>query len=48
MKKDGTFSFQGRMYKLTHLAGNKITMVLIPKQKLYVLENNLRVAEFLI
>jgi hypothetical protein len=34
------------MYKLRHLAGDKITVAVIPKQKLYILENNRKVAEF--
>lgn len=46
VKKDGTFSFQGRLFKLKHLAGEKITVAIIPYQKLYVLKNNQKVAEF--
>lgn len=46
VKKDGLFSFQGRLYKLKHLAGERITVALIPNEKLYVLKNNQKVAEF--
>ncbi|MGC8892949.1 MAG: hypothetical protein ACP5P6_10185 [Candidatus Saccharicenans sp.] len=46
VKKNGTFSFQGRMYKLRYLAGDKITVAVTPKKKLCVLKNNRKVAEF--
>jgi len=46
VKKDGTFSFQGRLFKLKHLAGERVTVAIILYQILYVLKNNQKVAEF--
>jgi hypothetical protein len=46
MKKDGTFRFQGREYKLRHLAGTRVTIGLIPKTKLLVIKDGQRAAEF--
>lgn len=46
VKKDGSFTFQGRLYKLKHLATEKITVAVVPGQKLYVLKNDQKVAEF--
>jgi hypothetical protein len=46
VKKDGTFSLRESIYKLSRLAGDKITVAVIPKQKLYVLKNNRKLAEF--
>lgn len=48
VKKDGTFSFQGRQYRLKQLAGDSITIAFMPGQKIMVLKNGQRVAEFLI
>ena len=46
VKKDGTFSFQGREYKLRHLASTPITVGLIPGTKLLVIKDGQRVGEF--
>jgi len=46
VKKDGIFTFQGRLYKLKHLADEKITVAVVPGQKLYELKNDQKVAEF--
>jgi hypothetical protein len=46
VKKDGTFSFLGNIYKLKHLAGTKVTVALIPKQKILVLKDGQKVADF--
>jgi hypothetical protein len=46
VKKDGTFSFRGKEYKLRHLAGMRVTMGLIPGRKLLVIKDGQRAAEF--
>jgi hypothetical protein len=46
VKKDGTFSFQGREYKLRHLAGTRVTVGLIPGIKLLVIKDGQRAGEF--
>lgn len=46
VKKDGTFSFQGKEYKLRHLAGTRVTIGLIPGMKLLVIRDGQRAAEF--
>ena len=46
VKKDGTFSFLGNIYKLKHLAGTRVTVALIPKQKILVLKDGQKVADF--
>jgi hypothetical protein len=46
VKKDGTFSFQGKEYKLRQCAGALVTLCLIPDQKLLVTWNGERVGNF--
>ena len=46
VKKDATFSFRGKKYKLRHLAGMRVTMGLIPGRKLLVIKDGQRAAEF--
>jgi hypothetical protein len=46
VKKDGTFSFRGKEYKLRHLAGMRVTVGVIPGKKLLVIKDARRVAEF--
>ena len=46
VKKDGTFSFQGKEYKLRHLAGTRVTVGFMPNQKLLVIKDRQRVAEY--
>jgi hypothetical protein len=46
VKKDGTFSFQGREYKLRNLAGTRVTVGLIPGIKLLVIKDGQRAGEF--
>lgn len=46
VKKDGTFSFKGREYKLRHCAGNRVTVCLIPKKKLLASKDGQKVGEF--
>jgi transposase InsO family protein len=46
VKKDGTFSFRGKEYKLRHCAGAMVTLCLIPDQKLIVTWNGQRVGNF--
>jgi len=46
MKKDRTFGFQGRIYELRHLAEEKITVAIMPSQKLYVLKNERNLGAF--
>jgi hypothetical protein len=45
-KKDGTFSFRGKEYKLRHLAGMRVTVGYIPERKLMVIKDAQRAAEF--
>jgi len=46
VKKDGTFSFRGREYKLRQCAGALVTLCLIPHQKLFVAWNGQKVGDF--
>jgi hypothetical protein len=46
VKKDGTFSFRGKEYKLRHLAEMRVTVGFIPGQKLLVIKDGQRAAEF--
>lgn len=46
VKKDGTFSFQGREYKLRNLAGTRVTVGIIPGIKLLVIKDGQRAGEF--
>jgi hypothetical protein len=46
VKKDGTFSFRGKEYKLRQCAGALVTLCLIPHQKLLVAWNGQRVGNF--
>ena|GEM_PF-2534383 len=46
VKKDGAFSFRGKLFKLKHLSGERVTVAIIPSQKLSVLKNKQKVTEF--
>ncbi len=46
VKKDGTFSFRGREFKLNHCAGERVTVCLIPNKKLMVVKDGQKVGEF--
>jgi hypothetical protein len=46
VKKDGTFSFRGKEYKLRQCAGALVTLCLIPHQKLLVAWNRQKVGNF--
>lgn len=46
VKKDGTFSFRGREFKLSCYAGQRVTVCLIPDKKLMVVKNGRKVGEF--
>jgi len=46
VKKDGTFSFQGKVFKLRHCANKLVTVCLIPSQKILVLDEHHKMAEF--
>jgi len=46
VKKDGTFSFQGKEYKLGRFGGEHIKVYLIPGKKLMVVKNGHKVGEF--
>jgi hypothetical protein len=46
VKKDGTFSFKGRGFKLNHCGGERITICLIPEKKLMAVKNGQKVGEF--
>lgn len=48
VKKDGTFSFKGKEYKLRHLAGMRVIVGFIPGQKLLVIKDGQKAAEFLL
>ncbi|MCX7973827.1 MAG: hypothetical protein N3B16_04930, partial [Candidatus Aminicenantes bacterium] len=48
IKKDGSFSFQGSLYKLKYPVGDSIGVAFIPDKKLMVLKNGQKVAEFLV
>jgi len=48
VKKDGTFSFRGRKFKLRHCAEKRVTVCLIPNKKLLVAKDGLKMAEFLL
>lgn len=47
VKKDGTFSFNVKIYRLRHLANTKLTMGIIPNQKLLVIKGQ-RAADYLL
>jgi hypothetical protein len=46
VKKDGSFSFRGRQFRLRHCAGQFVTIALIPNRKLLVAKDGHKVAEF--
>lgn len=46
VKKDGTFSFRGREFKLNHCAGERVKVCLIPNKKLMVVKDGQKVGEF--
>ena len=46
VKKDGTFSFRGKEYKLGRFGGEKVTVGLIPKKKIMALKDGHKVGEF--
>lgn len=46
VKKDGTFSFRGREFKLSRCAGERVTVCLIPNKKLIVVKDGQKVGEF--
>ncbi len=46
VKKDGTFSFRGKEYKLRQCAGKRVTACLIPKKKILVAWNDKKVGDF--
>jgi len=46
VKKDGTFSFRGREFKLSHCGGERVTVCLIPNKKLMVVKDRQKVGEF--
>ena len=46
VKKDGTFSFRGREFKLTQFGGERVTVCLIPNKKLIVVKDGQKVGEF--
>ena len=48
VKKDASFSFRGRQFRLRHCAGKFVTVALIPNKKLLVAKDGLKVAEFLL
>ncbi len=47
VKKDGSFSFQGKEYRLRNLAGMRAIVGVIPAQKLMVIKDGQKMAEFL-
>jgi len=46
VKRDGTFSFKGKEYKLHQCGGNRITVCLIPGKKTLAVWNGQKVGEF--
>jgi hypothetical protein len=46
VKKDGTFSFRGREFKLSHCGGERVTVCLIPDKKLMAVKDGQKVGEF--
>jgi len=46
VKKDGTFSFQGKEYKLRQCAGRRVTVCLIPKKKIVITWDDKKVEDF--
>lgn len=46
VKKDGTFSFKGREFKLSHCGGERVTVCLIPNNKLMAVKDGHKVGEF--
>ena len=46
VKKDGTFSFKGKEYKLRQCAGRQVTVCLIPKKKILVAWDDKKVGDF--
>lgn len=48
VKKDGTFSFRGRQFRIRHCAGEFIIVGLIPHKKLLVAKDGRKVAEFIL
>lgn len=46
VKKSRMFSFRGKEYNLRHLPGMRVTMGFIPGQKLLVIKDGQRMAEF--
>lgn len=46
VKKDGSFSFQGKDYRLGRFGGELVTVCLIPKKKLMVVKDKQKVGEF--
>jgi transposase InsO family protein len=45
VKKDGTISFQGRLWKIGRFSGQEVTVCLIPEKKVIVLKDNRRIYE---
>lgn len=45
VKKDATFSFRGREFKLNHCAGERVKVCLIPNKKLMVVKDGQKVGE---
>jgi len=46
VKKDGTFSFSGREFKLSHCGGERVTICLIPNKKLMAVKDGQKMGEF--
>jgi hypothetical protein len=46
VKKDGSFSFKGKEYKLRQCAGRQVTVCLIPKKKILVAWDDKKVGNF--
>jgi hypothetical protein len=46
VKKDGSFSFRGKEYKLRQCAGREVTVCLIPKKKILVAWEGKKVGDF--
>ena len=46
VKKDGTFSFKEREFKLSHCGGELVTVCLIPNNKLMAVKDGQKVGEF--
>lgn len=45
VKKDGTISFRGRLWKIGRFSGHEVTVCLIPEKKVIVLKDNRRIYE---